>query len=380
MPWKLIPPRKGKTPYYYVRGLYCGIRLDRSTGSSEAVAARTIFRTWKRAAERGEFVIEPKKGEPAPGPLTFARAATAYMRAGGDGQYLTPILKAWPHKLLEDVDQVAIDTLAAELYPDAAAATRNRQVHTPISAVRRHAGIEKRVIRPKGWKGNKSTSWLEPDQAFTLFQEADKIDPEFGLFCRFLTYTGMRLGEALGLELRQLRLERAFVYLGTSKNGNARGCHLPPILVEAFEAQPPRCARLKPIPKGQFGFRKGQGGRPPADIGVPFLHRNPTANLFRYHASGALRALLVRAMKNAGLKFPARQGGFHIFCHTYGSWMHRYGKLDRYGLTRTGRWDDADSADRYVHTEASEEAQRSDLLPTPKRGEVVEIAAERKNA
>jgi hypothetical protein len=57
--------------------------------------------------------------------------------------------------------------------------------------------------------------------------------------------------------------------------------------------------------------------------------------------------------------------------------MHRYGDFDTYGLTRTGRWADASSADRYVHTEASEEARRADRLPTPKRGAVVEI---KKNA
>jgi hypothetical protein len=36
-------------------------------------------------------------------------------------------------------------------------------------------------------------------------------------------------------------------------------------------------------------------------------------------------------MKRAGLKFPRRQGGFHLFCHTYGTWMTRYGGLDTYG-------------------------------------------------
>ena len=79
-------------------------------------------------------------------------------------------------------------------------------------------------------------------------------------------------------------------------------------------------------------------------------------------------------MRAAGIPaFPRRQGGFHIFCHTYGSWMHRFGELDTHGLTRTGRWADPDSADRYVHTQASEEARRADLLPTSARGEVVEM-------
>ena len=45
--------------------------------------------------------------------------------------------------------------------------------------------------------------------------------------------------------------------------------------------------------------------------------------------------------------------------------MHQWRDLDTFGLTRTNRWADPASADRYVHTLASEEARRSDLLPTP---------------
>ena len=71
-------------------------------------------------------------------------------------------------------------------------------------------------------------------------------------------------------------------------------------------------------------------------------------------------------MKSAGLKFPRRQDGFHLFCHTYGTWMHRYGDLDTYGLMRTGRWKDAESTDRYRHRAASEEARRADLMPVKK--------------
>jgi hypothetical protein len=60
-----------------------------------------------------------------------------------------------------------------------------------------------------------------------------------------------------------------------------------------------------------------------------------------------------------------RQGGFHLFCHTYGTWTRHYGNLDTVGLTRTGRWKDPASADRYRHTITSPEARRADLMPTP---------------
>ena len=368
MPWKLVPPRKAKTLYYYVRGKYLGITLDHSTGTSDAAAAKRILATWRKRAERGEFALGERPTERAA--TDFLSAATAYLQAGGSGQYLEPILKAWKDRELTSIDQIALDALAADLYPTASNATRNRQVYTPVSAVLKHVGIEKKFKRPRASQGNKSTSWLEKDQAFALFEAADAVDLEFGLLCRFLLYTGMRIDEALSRQLRDLRIDRAFIHLPKSKTGAPRGCHLPPDLVKWFRDQPAR--KCDPIVRDEHG-RYVSGGKQLADVGVPFLERHPEAKLFRFHDGGALRDMLKLAMRNAGLSFPRRQGGFHIFCHTYGSWMHRYGRLDRHGLTRTGRWADPDSADRYVHTQASEEARRADLLPTPERGHLVDM-------
>jgi hypothetical protein len=48
-----------------------------------------------------------------------------------------------------------------------------------------------------------------------------------------------------------------------------------------------------------------------------------------------------------------------------GDYRPRYGGLDTYRLTRTGRWKDPDSADRYKHTMASADARRANLVPVP---------------
>jgi hypothetical protein len=77
--------------------------------------------------------------------------------------------------------------------------------------------------------------------------------------------------------------------------------------------------------------------------------------------------MLKLTLATCGLVFPRRQGGFHLFCHTYGTWMHRYGGLDSFGIARTDRWKDPRSADRYRHTAASKEARRADVLPVPVR-------------
>jgi hypothetical protein len=99
-------------------------------------------------------------------------------------------------------------------------------------------------------------------------------------------------------------------------------------------------------PKAVHGRRlkNGVAGRSQTDAGKPFLERGPDAKLFRFHASGRVRGMLTRALKQAGLSFPRRQGGFHLFCHTYGTRMHHHGGLDTFGLVRTNRWKHPDSA------------------------------------
>lgn len=339
MPWKLIPPRPGKTPFWYVRGKYLGIALDRSTGTSERRAAATIFRTWKGQAERGEF----SQPATASDPKLFLAAAKAYMLAGGERQYVEAICDRWPNKVATDIDQVAIDTLASELYPNSPASTRNRQVYTPISAILKHVGIDKKIKRPKGWRGNKRTFWLKPEPTFAVFDAATEIDAEFGLLCKTLHYTGMRLDEALSeMTCDGVDLHREFAYIGDTKTDEPRGVFLPPYLV----------GELANHPRGL----------------------NRTGRLFRFHDGGRLRDMFKLACKRAGVILP-RRTAFHVFRHNYGTWMRIYGGLDGLGLLRTDVWKDIDSVDRYSHSEPTAEARCAALLPTPNVAKYLKKAA-----
>jgi integrase len=282
------------------------------------------------------------------GLLTVAQnAAHAALRAAGaivvttyslDDAITERILTKWGEKPLAHIDQIAIDTLAAELYPNAPAATRNRQVYTPVSAIMKRAGIERRFKRPKGWQSPKSVSWLRPEQAFALFAAADNLNPEFGLFLRLLCYTGMRLSEGLGIRIGQIDLASQAIYLPRTKNDEPRTVYLTPELVAA----------LANHPRG--------------------LNRNKQERLIRYHAGGRLRDMLADAMTAAGLSFPRRQRGFHLFRRTWAMWMRRFGGLDTSGLVETGAWRNPQSARRYEHLDASEEARKADMLPWKARG------------
>jgi len=326
MPLELKPPRAGKTPYWSVRGTYLGVGVDRSTKTSKRAIAAKILKKIEGDIERGEFA---QAGE-----LTFAKAASAYMKAGGEKRFMTPLIKHFGLTPVRKIDQAAIDAAAAAIYPDAPTSTQNRQVYSPVSAVLKRTGSDFAIKRPLGAGGNKSTFWLWPEAMFRVIDEATKLDLEFGIMCEALLYTGERLSEGLSLECDRTRLSESFSYLPDSKNLEPRAIFLPPHLV----------GRLACHPRG--------------------LDR-PGERIFKFHKGGHIYSLLRTACFKAGVDLPPRVA-FHVFCHTYGTWMRRYGGLDLRGLVGTGRWKDEKSAARYAHVVVGEEATRAELLPTPK--------------
>lgn len=161
MSLRLKSPREGRSPYWYVRGTFLGITLDRSTGTTERAAALLVLRKWEREIAGGQYHAVPERSVT---PRTFLAAAVAYMKAGGERAFLSPIIEftgpdAIRDMLLTDIDQLALDRLAAALYPHGSAQTRNRQVYTPrqrgpearwhrkeIQAPERLAGTKIRVV------------------------------------------------------------------------------------------------------------------------------------------------------------------------------------------------------------------------------------------
>jgi integrase len=280
------------------------------------------------------------------------------MKAGGERRFLTPLIKHFGTTTLRQINQATIEAAVGVLYPTASPATQNRQVYSPISAILKHAGPEYdfKLRRPKGSRGRIVTRWLWPEQAFAIFDAARKLDLEFEILLHFLCYTGCRLGETLQLTCNEVRLQEAFAYVRTSKNGEPRAVFLPPHLVTAL-ANHPR------------GMDRGE------------------TRVFRFHQGGGLRNLLsASAAMATGLPRPKRgkRSGqpikrmhelnwvnFHTFCHTYATWMRRYAGRDIKGLVGTGRWKSEQSASRYAHVVPSEDAKAVKMLPIHKSGEKI---------
>jgi integrase len=354
MPLTLRPPRPGKTPNYEIRGTYLGVSVERSSGTHKRQVAQQILRDIEACIEQhGQYPApeqKPRAGEP-----TFLSAAVAYMRDGGERCYMAPLLEHFKEIPLKEIDQEAIDTAAATLLPLGAPDYRNRRIYTPVSAVLHHALGDKcpPLRRPKGAKGRARTDFMWPDDAFAIIDEADKIDPEFGLYLRLLLYTGIRKSEGLAVLSADVKPEERAAWLRTSKNEDPRMLKLRQDIVGPLQAH---------------------------------LERSFGEKLFRFVDGGHFKHLLLRAKLAAcGLPCPVRRPtgwkppqyrlafvGFHTFRHTWATWMRRYSGADVQGLVATGNWRDPRSAARYSHVVSRDEWDRVDNLPGPgtKRGKI----------
>jgi integrase len=323
MPLKLVPPRQGRSPNWTVRGTYLGVSINRSAGTGDKRLARRILRQWAKDIESGE--LGGRTG------ATFDVAALAYMKAGGERRYLAPLLNHFGARPLDRIDQNAVDRAAIDLYPNASPATRNRQVYTPIAAVLRHAdpGHALRLRRPKQPRGR--VRWIEPAQAHRLIAAAS---PKLRPLIVFLLGTGCRIGEAISLDWEKVSLERSFVWIGETKNGEPRGVHLPDAVLVELANVTARQGRV-------FGYRD--------------------------------RWLVYDDWLPACAAIGLADFTPHDCRHTWATWMRQYGGLDLRGLLGTGAWRSIHSVLRYQHVAADEASKAADKLPldAEKRGKSV---------
>jgi hypothetical protein len=59
MPLKLVPPRKGKSPNWTIRGTYLGVYVDKSSGADKRSVARSRLEQLQAAIENGEYPPQP---------------------------------------------------------------------------------------------------------------------------------------------------------------------------------------------------------------------------------------------------------------------------------------------------------------------------------
>jgi integrase len=325
MPLKLV--KRHGSPFFYIRGTVRGISVDESTGIplENRRAAETV-----RAKREWELTEQSIHG--AKVTATYLQAAVLYFEAGGERRYQKRLVEYFGTTALSKIDQAAIDRAAQSLLPNASNATRNRQIHTPISAVLKHAAARglcdyRPVKRPAPGKGR--IRWISPEEADRLIEFGRHLRP----LLIFLFYTGARISEALYLDWRQVDLSREQVQFLDTKNGESRGVPLHPRVLAALHAIPHRDGTVFRRPDGQPYERKSDGG-------------------------GMIKTAFKGACRRAGI------ANFHPHdCrHTWASW-HYAANRDLIALMELGGWKSEKMVRRYTHINVSHLTRSIDALP-----------------
>lgn len=332
MPLKLV--QRHGSPYWYIRGSIRGIRVDESTGCVGKKDAEAVL-----AKRSGEVLNQSIHGDPAV--RTFAEAALSYIEAGGDGAHLHPIIRHFgPRKLLAHVGQAEIDEAARKLKPRAAAATINRQIYTPISAVLHHAARKKWcpkpvIARPKG-HDKERVRWITYEEAERLIEAAA---PHLRPLVVFLLSTGARLSEALYLEWSDVDLSAAHVVFRPTdargiKTGESRGVPLPARAV----------AELANVPwdRDGFVFRRPAGKiKTTGRVWLPYESRGG-------EGGGQIKTAWAGMLKRAGISDFTP----HDCRHTWATWHYRANR-DIQALMALGGWKSPQMVFRYTHVNTS---------------------------
>ena len=289
---------------WHFRGTVAGRRLRGSCRTSikeiaQRVAAETEAREWKRHLDGPGAV------------LTFAQAALIYREAGKPTRFLERIEDHWKDTPVRQITAGTIRASCDALYPDAAAATRNRQVIVPTQAIINFAAerdlcqpirmrrfpVVTREKEPATWE------WIQTFMAHA--------SPHLGALACFMFLTGARISEALAMTWGDVDLAAGRARIMQTKIGAERRAHLPPAAVVAIANIPgDRVGRV-------FGYSSRDTAKPPWRNAVARAGIKPLS----YHAC---RHGFATAALQAGIDpvTVARLGGWKSAQHVFSTYGH----------------------------------------------------------
>lgn len=311
-----IKPYRRPNGWYHLRGTHLGVRVDRSAGTRSGAHAHIL------AAKCEAEIFEAHAYGPKSVGL-FADAAAGYLRGGGDGTHLTPIITALGARRLRDITQADLDRLALTLHPHTSDATRLRKVYTPFIAVWNWA-VADELAEPRRWKkpapGERRIDWRTPDEIERLLAALPEATRALA---EFYVGTGARASEGLDLVWSDVSPAAERAVLWETKGGYARHVDL---MSRVRAALPQRTAPDAPV----FLNTRGEP----------------------WHAYDAVNLALKRAAKAIG----ARPLSCHVLRHTWATWAYACTR-DLDFLMRQGGWRSPELAMRYVHAGTSDLAR-----------------------
>lgn len=186
---------RGQLPEKTESGEIVWRSCERSTRTLDPTKAWQIVDAWRQEA----FAALAKPVEKPSTEVLFAHAVTRYAKKkiGANGEYLPKIVREIGMMPIAEIHQETIDALAEKLYPGRSAATLNRHIYTPITAVLNAMASKTyappRIKRPEGHLANSNFQKPPKDWFQRVLPECSPNLAAFLLFCRL---HGRRTSEA----------------------------------------------------------------------------------------------------------------------------------------------------------------------------------------
>lgn len=215
-------PKTAAAGSYYIIGTHRGQRARQSARTLEIEIAEKVRDAIKRRIDN--------EIDGVPGRHNLAYAIAQYIKATGNERYFGRILDDPIAKLpLKDVTGDALQNAAERLYPGTKAATRNRQVYTPIIAAYTHAAAlhiapDRRFRRPKGARSEKPDLEYMRDESY-LPRLREVLSPVEEACVLFLVLTGERVSATAALTWDKVNLTLGRVELKTKTGPQSVALH-----------------------------------------------------------------------------------------------------------------------------------------------------------
>lgn len=210
---KLVPPGERKNKFWAVRGTLDGHKIERSLGVGLRSDAEKKLKDLYREYEAGKNINTN---------VTFEQAAERYIESRDLGRsdelVIAKLVKHIGSKFVADIRQHDLVLTTTELCPEAAPATKNRSVITPMAAILHYAAENEWCTYRKFKKFKPPAAkprYVTPETEAKLL---GAVDGYKYLILRWLFLQGDRIGDVLRIRYEDCDLEKGIVSRHISKS------------------------------------------------------------------------------------------------------------------------------------------------------------------
>jgi len=347
----LKPYKRTDSPYWWIRGTHKGVSIYETTGILHAERKRPpeivedLIR--KTEIEIEQFSIHGRSYV-----ATFEDAAEIYLKQGGSPRFLDKLVQKIGAIKLKSIDQEFLNDTAAEMYPNCAAGTVNRQFFTPFiavwnantkgqSALCQHVQWQRlKVIKRRRADIKKATTY---EDAIIFINALHKSAAEIMFF---LLYSGCRPIEAILLDCDDILIEDRWMILNETKTDNPRG-------VPIHECLVPMLTRFKEHEGRAFRNSKGKGW--------PDNRTYSENGRILDQKGGQFQTPLDTAYEKTGIKINP-----YMTRHTVSTYLIHPGGIDKMIKDEIlGHGDTRDVSLDYIHLPRQAHINAINKLPTP---------------